>query len=147
MTLPTAKPPLGFWRRPQSEAPLETVVAARPPEPALQVILQIGEMPARPLMVAISQRLVLGRSGAEGEGEGPDLDLTPFGAAHAGVSRRHAALVHQENALYVEDLSSLNGTRLNGLPLGRGARFRLRNNDELELGTLRVVVRAAPQPR
>jgi hypothetical protein len=103
-------------------------------------------MAARPVVVNITQRLVLGRAG-EGEGEGPDFDLTPFGAAHYGVSRRHMALVQHENGLYVEDLSSTNGTRLNGLTLGRGARFRLRNNDELELGGLRIIVRTAPPAR
>jgi len=146
VSMPTVKSPLTFWRRPQPPVVVETAVAARPPEPALHVVLHIGDGPGRPLAVSINQRLALGR-GMEGEGEPPDLDLTAFGAQHCGVSRRHAALVHQDNALYVEDLNSTNGTRLNGLPLARGDRYRLRNNDELELGTLRVQVRALPKPR
>jgi hypothetical protein len=144
--LPSVKSPLRFWQRQQPPAIVEATLAAPPPVPALQVVLHIGDGPGRPMPVSIQQRLVLGRV-MEGDGEPPDLDLTPFGGQHYGVSRRHVALVHQDRALYVEDLHSTNGTRLNGMPLARGGRYRLRNNDELELGSLRVLVRALPRPR
>jgi len=145
VSMPTVKSPLSFWRRPQPP-PVATTVVARSAGPVLQVVLHVGDGPSRPLAVGVSQRLVLGR-GKDGDGEPPDLDLSGFGAQNFGVSRRHVALVQQDGGLYVEDLNSSNGTRLNGLPLARGGRYRLRNNDELELGSLRVLVRALPKPR
>jgi hypothetical protein len=146
MSLSPVKSTLRFLRRDSRPAPVETVVAAETPEPALRVVLLIGQMPARPLAVEVRQRLVRGL-GAGDDGEAADVDLTAFGAERHGVSRRHAALVHQNGALMVEDLNSAGGTRLNGLPLSRGARFRLRNNDELELGSLYITVRAMPVAR
>lgn len=148
MSIIGEKSPLRFWRRASEshEAVQETVVTSAPAQATLHVVLMIGNIPARPLAVEVTNRLVLGR-GNPADDDGPDVDLTAFGGEQLGVSRRHAALVHQDGKLLVEDLSSMNGTRLNGLPLGRGARFRLRNNDELELGDLRIVVRSLPKPR
>lgn len=144
-TLLASKPNFALWRRLQPDI----IPIHEPPpsdEPARQIVLLIGDLPARPLVVEVAQRLVLGRGG-DGKGDGPDIDLRMYGAEQFGVSRRHAALVYQNRHLLVEDLNSQNGTRLNGLSLGKGALVRLRNNDELELGSLRVQVRALPHAR
>lgn len=145
MTTSTGKPVLALWNRlhpdviPAHESP-------RPAPSVLHVALLVGDTSPRPLAVQVAQRLVLGR-GSAADGDGPDVDLTHFGAERLGVSHRHAALIAQDGHLLVEDLNSLNGTRLNGLPLRRGACVRLRNNDELELGGLRVQVRLLPRLR
>jgi hypothetical protein len=64
----------------------------------------------------------------------PDLDLTPFEAAAAGVSRRHAILRPSASKLYLIDLGSTNGTRVNTVPV-TGARA-LAHLDTLSFGNL-----------
>jgi pSer/pThr/pTyr-binding forkhead associated (FHA) protein len=50
---------------------------------------------------------------------------------HAGVSRRHAQLLHETNGYEIEDLGSVNGTRVNGAAVQRR---RLEVGDEIEIG-------------
>jgi len=69
------------------------------------------------------------------------FDLTPFGAYHYGVSRKHAVLTLYEGSLYLEDLGSTNGTRINGFQLTPRHKYRLRDADELEFARLRLVIR------
>lgn len=59
------------------------------------------------------------------------------------VSRRHCAFALRDDQLWVEDLRSLNGTRLNGTPLTEAR--PLADGDRLELGPLIFQV-WRPQP-
>lgn len=88
----------------------------------------------------LSERAIIGRSSDSGDTQ-PELDLAPYGGATGGVSRVHAALGLDGEHVYVEDLNSTSGTRLNGLPLTPHEQYRLRSQDELEFGRVRVVVR------
>ncbi|MCD4686521.1 MAG: FHA domain-containing protein, partial [Anaerolineae bacterium] len=65
-----------------------------------------------------------------------------------GVSRRHATIVQveAERALYLEDLGSVNGTRINGFSLEPRRRYRLRDGDELEFGEIQMVLRFVRSP-
>lgn len=76
----------------------------------------------------------------------PDLDLNDYGGAGMGVSRRHAQFVLFEQALYVEDLDSTNGTRLNGFSLEANHGYRLRDGDELEFGKIKIMLRFIQTP-
>jgi len=58
--------------------------------------------------------------------------------AERNVSRRHARFVRQGNAVFVEDLGSLVGTRVNGERLQ--ARRKLRAGDVVEIGDFDVAV-------
>jgi hypothetical protein len=68
------------------------------------------------------------------------------------VSRRHARFVRASNAIHVEDLGSLNGTRVNGERIA--GRRRLREGDLVEIGEYHlallpdevVVAPGAPPP-
>ena len=71
-------------------------------------------------------RLVIGR------GRNADLPL-----AEATISRAHAAIGFDGRAFYVEDLSSTNGTRVNGTRITRHA---LEADDEIQMGKLRIGV-------
>lgn len=71
----------------------------------------------------------------------PTVDLNPYDGLEKGVSRRHAVILRKSNqALYVKDDSSNNGTFLNGQKLVPGQERVLRDGDELRLGHLIVMV-------
>jgi len=92
----------------------------------------------RPLVVSISDQLVLGRFDAETQ-QAPDVALDEYGAQELGVSRRHAAILVEDNALKVMDLGSANSTYMNGQKLIAHQARILRDGDELRLG--RLVIR------
>ena len=71
----------------------------------------------------------------------PDIDLSPYGAASAGVSRRHARLLRRLEGWLLEDLNSTNGTFLNEMRLVPGRPALLRNGDLVRFGNLTVVYR------
>ena len=54
------------------------------------------------------------------------------------LSREHARLFVDEDVLYLEDLGSTNGTRVNGRDLGAGAPVPVRPGDAIELGAVKV---------
>ena len=69
-----------------------------------------------------------------------DIDLQPFDAEEKGVSRVHARLTRRDNMVFITDLNSTNGTRLNDRRLVAGSERLLRDGDVLQLGSLRIVV-------
>ena len=71
----------------------------------------------------------------------PEVDLTDAGGIEKGVSRRHARIVRQENAVIVEDLGSINGTFINGQKLASYTAEVLADGDFLQLGKLVIQVR------
>ena len=88
----------------------------------------------------VKDKIIVGRHDPA-SGYTPDLDLSPFGAADRGVSRRHLQIMLHDQSLYLEDLRSLNGTRLNGFLLEADHGYRLRDGDEIEVGQIRLVLR------
>lgn len=85
--------------------------------------------------------MVVGRSTDDNESQRPALDLAPFGAYQNGVSRQHAAITRHQGGLYIEDLGSTNGTRINGFQLTARRKYRLRDGDEVEFSRIRALVR------
>jgi pSer/pThr/pTyr-binding forkhead associated (FHA) protein len=107
--------------------------------PPARLEFKMGE---RRLIVAVHVDMVMGRRGAGDDAL--EIDLNKYGAGELGVSRRHAQIHLQENELYIRDLGSTNGTRLNGVIIPANQPVRLRDGDELELGQFRTVVRFIP---
>ncbi len=70
----------------------------------------------------------------------PTIDLTPYGAIERGVSRAHADLYFEGDQVFILELGSANGTRVNGQPVQTGQALQVRNGDVIELGRLRVQV-------
>ncbi len=103
------------------------------------VILQV-ENDETPILVQMRREVVLGRVTDAQDDEHTYINLLPYGADEMGVSRRHARLLREDRAVYVLDLNSTNGTRLNGEPLPSGVEKRLRDGDELTLGRLKLYV-------
>ncbi|NLF74089.1 MAG: FHA domain-containing protein [Chloroflexi bacterium] len=90
---------------------------------------------AEPINLASKDELMLGRSDLQ-TGWAPDLDMSPFGGAEMGVSRRHASIRRGENTLMLVDLGSANGTHLNGQRLTPDQPRVLRDGDEVRMGKL-----------
>lgn len=76
----------------------------------------------------------------------PDLDYGPYGGMRYGVSRRHALLRPEEDALNIFDQASTNGTWVNGQRLMPGQSFPLSDGDIIELGALRMTLRVDESP-
>lgn len=119
-------------------------------EPRVQRVLSSNDQVApkkyefridsRRLVVQVEPDLIVGRRNDESDDD-VDIDLSRFGAGEQGVSRRHVQLLVEAGDVFVTDLKTTNGTRLNGKPLRSGQPYRLRDSDELELGRLRLTVR------
>lgn len=88
----------------------------------------------------VQDEMTIGRA-QEDNPESVEFDLTPYGAFHFGVSRVHARLTLHDGFLYIEDLGSTNGTRINGFQLTPNQKYRLRDGDEIEFARLRTNMR------
>jgi Mg-chelatase subunit ChlD len=151
-----AEPPLPLVARTGSSGQATRMVAlaappAPPPRRAATVVGHAWPVPARGHPAAILQ----GVSGAvRGQrfavekarysiGGAPGNDLVLVGDDFA--SGRHALLRCESEGLYVKDLGSTNGSRLNGA-LFKGATKALAPGDELQFGrtTLEVLAPAGP---
>jgi hypothetical protein len=94
-----------------------------------------------PLFAGEQVSVVVGRSDAL-SGIYPDINLDPFGAEAAGVSRRHARLTSRDDSYWLEDLNSVNLTYLNDQRLTPDRPVRLKDGDLIRLGRLLVTFRA-----
>lgn len=116
----------------------------RPPAhlvaPPWRLLVQIGSENRTSFGLQVQEQMLVGRADADGTLV-PELDLGPYEGLRNGVSRRHAQITYEDGALYIEDLESTNGTRINGFELTPGRTYRLRDGDELEFGRIRVVIR------
>lgn len=108
----------------------EPAAAAAGPRITL-VIMNSG----RRISLDIGDDLLIGRKD-NARGIFPDVDLGLDGGYDAGVSRRHAILGYSNGTYTVEDLSSANGTFVNGQRLAAQQATRLKQGDELKCGTL-----------
>jgi pSer/pThr/pTyr-binding forkhead associated (FHA) protein len=68
----------------------------------------------------------------------PDIDLTPHNALQKGLSRRHAALVRYQGMVHILDLSSVNGTFLNGQRLAPEVPQLIRTGDKIRFGNFNI---------
>jgi hypothetical protein len=84
---------------------------------------------------------VVGRV-SEGQSILPDVDLEPFRAFSAGVSRLHARIKVETKAMWITDLGSANGTRVNNQKLTPHKEHPLGDKDVIRLGrfTLQALV-------
>jgi pSer/pThr/pTyr-binding forkhead associated (FHA) protein len=88
---------------------------------------------------AEKKEFVIGRN-SEGQTNIPDIDLTPYDAYTAGVSRTHVYIKMDQSGFTVRDLGSANGTRLNGHRIAAHTENKIKHGDILTLGTLKVQV-------
>jgi pSer/pThr/pTyr-binding forkhead associated (FHA) protein len=81
----------------------------------------------------------IGRS-AEGQPILPDVDLTAFEAYLQGVSRLHAILRVVRGEIFICDLGSSNGTRINGARIEANIEVPVKHGDIIGLGKLNVQI-------
>jgi hypothetical protein len=127
---------------PGLDVPMDTAFPARPTDaPVSLCIMDNGEI--LPLANNGREEVTIGRV-SEGQPVVPDVDLTPYRAYEAGVSRLHASIKLAVNGPVVTDLGSANGTRLNGKKIPPHKAQPLAHGDILTLGKfkLQVLLRA-----
>jgi CheY-like chemotaxis protein len=84
--------------------------------------------------IGLGEELVLGRRHSTHSIQ-PDVDLNEYNAMAYGVSRLHAKLRHEEYGWWMEDLSSANGTWVNGERLDPYAPVSLGIKNQIILST------------
>ena len=77
---------------------------------------------------------------SEGQPIMPDIDLSPYQAYAAGVSRLHAVIKRDGNRIIFIDLGSANGTYINGKRLASNVEQVLNRGDIIALGKLKLQV-------
>ena len=86
-----------------------------------------------------SEEFSLGRA-TTGQPIVPDIDLAPYNAYETGVSRLHASINIRNRPITVQDLGSVNGTRVNGKKLAPHSTTSLSHGDILTLGKLKIQI-------
>ena len=75
---------------------------------------------------------------SEGQSILPDVDLEPYDAYQAGVSRLHARIRITDQGMSIADLGSSNGTRVNNKKIKPNLDYPLSHKDIVRLGRLSV---------
>lgn len=113
---------------------LEHLAPPPPTDVAISIfIMGSGEI----LPLEGRSEFTLGRS-AEGQPVLPDIDLAPYRAYEAGVSRLHVSITLGNEQALATDLGSANGTRINGLKIPPHKPVAVKHGDILTLGRLRI---------
>lgn len=77
---------------------------------------------------------------SEGQPIMPDIDLSPYQAYAAGVSRLHAVIKRDGDRLIFMDLGSANGTYVNGKRLNPNVEQLVHHGDVIALGKLKLQI-------
>ncbi|HEY1960554.1 MAG TPA: FHA domain-containing protein [Polyangiaceae bacterium] len=75
-------------------------------------------------------------------GRTPDNQIV---VAHPQVSSRHAQIVREGEALYIQDLRSANGTFVRGARVPPGQRVPIQNGEKVQIGPMPLLVQIAGQ--
>ena len=123
--------------QPMSPPPHQATANA-PQSAPFRCLLEGQDSTDRPFALTISAL-------ALGDQAGVTLGRSPANAEfvidHQEVSREHVRLTCADDALYAEDLNTLNGTKVNGRLLNPRDQVLLRDNDRLEIGPVVFTVR------
>jgi hypothetical protein len=82
---------------------------------------------------------------SEGQPIMPDIDLSPYQAYAAGVSRLHAVIKRDGSRLVFMDLGSANGTYVNGKRLSPNKEQNLNHGDIIALGKMKMQILIRPK--
>lgn len=117
-------------------------------ETALEDPILVLPESGRKVPLPSDRDVVLGRPDAARQ-VFPTLDLSLDCATDKSlsVSRRHACIFKQNSVFLVQDLGSANGTFLNGRRLAPYLPYPLHANDELQLGSVRILIKVRQSVR
>lgn len=102
------------------------------------IVLAAKSMRGVSLGLAVGGDVIIGR---KQDADIPlDLDLSPYVTGQHGISRQHALLRPSSSKLYLLDLESTNGTRINGTEVYPSRAVPLRERDVITFGTFSIVV-------
>lgn len=125
---------LSFQSRPS--VPPAPVIQAEKDKPVVSLhLIESGRL----LNLTGQTEFTLGRA-SEGQSVLPDVDLSPYEAYAQGVSRLHAALRMNNQRVFITDLGSSNGTRVNGQKILPNVDFPLNHGDVVALGKFKMQV-------
>jgi pSer/pThr/pTyr-binding forkhead associated (FHA) protein len=125
---------------PDASSPTQTPSFPTPPEECKDALVALIVLDTSEAIFLHSREdFSLGRA-TPGQPIVPDIDLTPHNAYETGVSRLHASLNISNRPVSVQDLGSVNGTRVNGKKLPPHSATSLTNGDILTLGKLKVQI-------
>jgi pSer/pThr/pTyr-binding forkhead associated (FHA) protein len=85
------------------------------------------------------KEFTLGRA-VEGQSVLPDVDLTAYDAFTQGVSRMHSNLRIDNGEVYLTDLGSSNGTKINGQKIVPHVDYVVHHGDLIVLGKMKIQV-------
>jgi hypothetical protein len=91
------------------------------------------------LPLSVKNEFTIGRV-SEGQPIMPDVDLSPYHAYAAGVSRLHAVIKRDGDRIIFIDLGSANGTYINGKRLNPNVEQVINHGDIIALGKLKLQV-------
>lgn len=125
---------LSFQSHPSS--PPDSVIGAEKIEIVISLhLIESGMI----LKLSGKPEFTLGRI-AEGQTAVPDVDLAPYEGYAQGVSRVHAVLHLNNQRVFITDLGSSNGTRVNGQKVLPNVDFPLNHGDVVSLGKFKMQV-------
>jgi hypothetical protein len=117
-----------------------TIGEVRPTRAKIYAFLEIQDGEGERVRIAIpADQAVIGRYDAE-RGISPTIDLSPFDSNHT-VSREHARIRAEKADWYLEDLSSLNFTKLQGKVIPPFQPQPLRDGDSVSFGAVEMIIR------
>lgn len=131
------KPPVDFAAPIHNDTDIPThrsVIKNRDPKISLHLV-DSGKV----LHLSDRKDFTLGRA-IEGQSILPDVDLSSYDAFSQGVSRMHSSLRIANEQVYLMDLGSSNGTRLNGQKIVPHVEYTLKHGDLIVLGKMKIQV-------
>ncbi len=123
-----------------SRTAIDTSIPPKETAPAFVLMTKAGQVIPLTLVETI-----VGRSHPRDPAT-PDIDLWSLGLEEARTaSRRHCRIFKQDDQYFIEDLGSMNGTRLNDQLLTPGQAYPLSEGDQIAAGRVLLTFRRASQ--
>lgn len=115
-----------------------TMPEPSPPTPVTEAQVNLHIIRTGQILPLIGrEEYTLGRI-SQGQSILPDIDLAPYDGYSQGVSRLHATFKLKNNNLYIEDLGSSNGTRINDSKIDPHTDQLIHHGDVISLGRFKI---------
>jgi hypothetical protein len=124
----------------QSQPPSDTVPSPTVSANKVDTVISLHLIESGMILHLSGQtEFTLGRV-AEGQPILPDVDLSPYEGYSQGVSRLHSAIKLNNQRVFITDLGSSNGTRVNSQKILPNVDYPLNHGDVISLGKFKIQV-------